>query len=298
MTETDPATQSEIETESKQSGESVPPPAPQPVQRQLGRYQLMLELASGGMATVYLARVAGAAGFEKLVALKRIHAHLAKQQKFTEMFLDEARIAARIGHPNVCDVFDFGEADGTYYLAMEYLLGETVSRLMRKRTHDPSPWTSHELALLARIVAEAAQGLHAAHELRDDRGEPMHVVHRDVSPQNLFVTYDGAAKVVDFGIARARGRIHDTTTGSIKGKYAYMSPEQVKNQTLDRRTDVWALGAILWEMLTRKRLFRRDSEVDTLMAVNDEAIAPPSSVRSDVPTSFDPIVMGALTRKV
>ena len=263
----------------------------------VGRYRLCFEIASGGMASVYLARAEGPAGFEKLVALKRIHPHLAKEREFVEMFLDEARIASRISHPNVAAVFDFGEADGANFLAMEFLLGEGLSRIHRILSSRPAAHDWARIARLsARIIADAAEGLHAAHELRGDDGQPLNVVHRDVSPQNLFVTYDGVVKVVDFGIARAAGKLHHTVTGAVKGKFAYMAPEQAKRQPVDRRADVWSLGVVLWEQVTGKRLFRQDSEVDTIVAVINEPILGPSEVRPGVPPALDAVLLRALDR--
>ncbi len=265
----------------------------------LGRYRLCFELASGGMATVYLARTEGAGGFDKLVALKRIHPHLAREPDFVDMFLDEARIAARITHPNVCPVFDFDHVGDAYYLTMEYLLGETVSRVMRTVAKSQEHVEDRRLpSYIARIIADASEGLHAAHELRGDEGELLNVIHRDISPHNIFVTYDGGVRVVDFGIARAAGRMHHTRTGQIKGKYAYMSPEQLHDEDIDRRADVWGLGVILWEMLTSRRLFRRNTEPDTILAVTQGPIPPPSKYRSTIPSDLDAIVLRALSRDV
>jgi serine/threonine protein kinase len=272
-------------------------PAPAEVPRQLGRYRLCFELASGGMATVYLARGEGEQGFQKVVALKVVHRHLAREREFVEMFLDEARLASAIDHPNVCQVFDFGEASGVHYLAMEYLMGESLLRVMnevRRRKDDPR--TAHLGWYAARIFVDACEGLHAAHELAGPDGAPLGVVHRDVTPQNLVVTYDGSLKVVDFGVAKAASQLHTTEAGKIKGKLAYVSPEQLRNQPLDRRSDVFALGVCLWEFLALKRLFRRDSEAATLMAVAHDEIPPPSSVRAWVPPELDAIVMRALAR--
>lgn len=261
----------------------------------LGRYQLFDELASGGMATVYLARAQGPAGFEKVVALKRIHPHLAKQDSFVGMFLDEARVAAQIDHPNVCSVFDVGAEGNAYFLAMEYLLGEPMRSLVRhpelKKETDGA-----RCRFLARVVADTCRGLHAAHELRGPEGTPLRVVHRDVSPQNLFVTFHGQAKVVDFGIARAVGRLTTTDTGTTKGKPAYMAPEQTISRDVDRRVDVWAVGVVLWEMLTGRSLFRRETPQLTMMAVQRDPIVPPSSLRADVPAELDAIVLDALKR--
>jgi serine/threonine-protein kinase len=266
----------------------------------LGRYQLVRRLASGGMASVYLARAAGPAGFEKVVALKRIHPHLANEKTFVEMFLDEARIASRIDHANVCNVFDFGKADGSYYIAMEFLSGEPLSRLINLMEASPKQLTDPRRPyFVARMVADACEGLHAAHELHDKEGELLEVVHRDVSPQNLFLTYDGVVKVVDFGIASAAGRLHHTPGGEMKGKFAYLAPEQARGSAgalLDRRADIFALGVVLWELLTLKRLFRRDSPAETLEALLHGAVPLPSAERPGLTTDFDAIVLKALAR--
>jgi serine/threonine-protein kinase len=263
----------------------------------IGRYKLCFELASGGMATVYLAKVDGAPGFEKLVALKRIHRHLAKEKTYVDMFLDEARIASRITHPNVCSVFDFGQADGEYYIAMEYLVGEPLQRLCGKvaRNAEQRKHPLHPIRT-ARVIADACEGLHAAHELKDANGELLHVVHRDISPSNLFVTFDGSVQVVDFGIASARHRIHHTATGQMKGTFAYMAPEQLAARPIDRRVDIWSLGVSLWETLALKRLFRRDTTANAVHAILYDDLVPPSTHRAQVPKELDAIVMKALER--
>jgi len=264
---------------------------------QVGRYRLCFELASGGMATVYLARMEGPHGFEKLVALKRVHPHLVSERRYVEMFMDEARIASGITHPNVCSVFDFGESDGEYYLAMEYLVGEPLARLYRRAAANPEQRESTLLAVkMARIIEEACEGLHAAHESREANGQLLNVVHRDVSPRNLFMTYSGVVKVVDFGIASARQRVHRTATGNLKGTMPYMAPEQVTGGEVDRRLDIWGLGVVLWELLTLERLFRRETEVETMYAVLVGDIPAPSDRRQGIPPELDAIVMKALQR--
>ena len=268
---------------------------PRPVST-VGRYEVGTEIASGGMATVYLARASGPSGFEKIVALKRVHPHLAKEPTFVEMFLDEARIASRIQHPNVCQVFDFGAADGEYFIAMEFLVGETLGKLQRAIARSPLLNDPRRPFVLVRLLLDCCEGLHAAHELRDKSGELLDVVHRDVSPQNLFVTYDGNAKVVDFGIASASDRLHQTSTGTVKGKFAYMAPEQAKGHKVDRRADVWALGVVLWELLTFRRLFRRDAPAETLVALLSDEIVPPSKISRLAPPELDDIVLRALSR--
>ncbi|MGB5367889.1 MAG: serine/threonine-protein kinase [Polyangiales bacterium] len=263
----------------------------------IGRYELCFELASGGMASVHLARAHGDPGFEKLVALKRIHPHLACEQEYVEMFLDEARIASRITHSNVCSVFDFGEADGEYFIAMEYLVGEPLSRIHRRVLADVDERDSPLLPMrMACMIAQACEGLHAAHELTDADGESLHVVHRDVSAENLFVTYDGATQVVDFGIAHALQRVHNTEAGQVKGTFPYMAPEQMTSAVVDRRVDVWALGTVLWELLTLRKLFLRETDVNTMYAVLSGEIQPPSEYRSEVSEELDEIVLKALER--
>lgn len=264
---------------------------------QLGRYRLCFELASGGMATVYLARMEGPHGFEKIVALKRIHPHLISKRAYVDMFLDEARIASGITHPNVCSVFDFGEADGEYYLAMEYLVGEPLARLCRRAAANPEQRDSPLFHVrMARIIEEACEGLHAAHESRDANRRPLNVVHRDVSPRNLFMTYSGVVQVVDFGIASASQRVHRTSTGQLKGTMPYMAPEQISGGTIDRRLDIWSLGVVLWELLTLDRLFRRGTEAETMYAVLVDDIPLPSERRPGIPPELDAIVMKALQR--
>lgn len=273
------------------------PESSKPLPSHFGRYRIFSKLASGGMATVYLARTEHTSGFEKLVALKVIHEHLAEDEAFVHMFLDEARIAAGIDHPNVCTVFDFGEQDGVHYLAMEFLLGEPIKRVLRAVARRKDREEIRQLPYyIARLIAEACEGLHAAHELHGPRGEPLHVVHRDVSPENIVVTYDGGVKIVDFGVAKAAERIHETKVAKIKGKFAYIAPEQLRNEGVDRRSDVWGLGVCLWEALTLRRLFRRDSDASTLSAVLFDDIPAPSAVSPWVPVELDAIVLRALTR--
>lgn len=272
--------------------------APKPVAaRRIGRYQLCFELASGGMASVYLARTQSTAGFHKVVALKRIHPHLADEQDYVEMFLDEARIASRITHANVCSVFDFGKAGRDYYIAMEYLVGEPLARVQRRVVASAEQRSDPVLpSRMARVIASACEGLHAAHELTGADGESLAVVHRDVSAENLFVTYDGDVQVVDFGIAHARQRVHRTGAGQVKGTFPYMAPEQMTAAPVDRRVDVWALGVVLWELLTLQPLFLRGSDVDTMYAVLSGEILPPSHHRKEVSPELDAIVMRALQR--
>jgi serine/threonine-protein kinase len=274
----------------------VPGEAP-PAPRRLGRYRILDEVASGGMATLFLAATEGAGGYEKTVALKRIHPHLAKDRRYLEMFLDEARLAARIVHPNVCGVIDFGEYEGEHFLAMDFIAGVPLATLLRMVGRSPTLRADPQwLPVVIRILLDAAEGLHAAHELRDPDGKHLEVVHRDVSPQNLLVGFDGITRVLDFGIAAASDRIHHTRTGEVKGKFAYMAPEQVSQQTPDRRIDVWALGVVAWEALTLRRLFRRDGTASTIYAVLEEAIDAPSTSSPRLPSALDEPVMACLDR--
>ena len=267
------------------------------VGQRLGEYQLCLELGSGGMATVYLARVAGRAGLHRFVAVKCIRADLASDPTFVEMFFDEAQIASQIHHANVCSVLDFDRHDGVHYLVMEYLSGQPLSQVAREMRREPDRWPSEHLSgLVARIVADAAEGLHAAHELRNGDGELLEVVHRDVSLDNLFVTYDGNVEVMDFGVACASDQRHKTRTGFLKGKFAYLAPEVLRGAKPNRCADVWALGVVAWELLTGRRLFAKGNDMETLQAIADDPIPPPSSARRGLPPLLDDLVLGALQR--
>ncbi|MBI2896280.1 MAG: serine/threonine protein kinase [Deltaproteobacteria bacterium] len=268
--------------------------------KRLGRYVLRYEIASGGMGEVYLAQMRGPAGVERWVALKVLRPEIAAQQKFVTMFLDEARIASRLSHPNLCAVVDFGQADGRYFLALEYLHGETLSKVVRRLYAEAMTASGTSMVkpvdLICRMVADAARGLHAAHEARGADGHPLGIVHRDVSPQNVFILYDGVAKVMDFGIASARGRESHTMTGEVKGKFAYMSPEQLSGKKVDRRTDVFALGIVLWESVVGRRLFRAESEGETVLNVMSKQIPAPSALARGIPPAVDRIVVRALER--
>ena len=263
--------------------------------RRLGRYVLRYLVARGGMGSVYLAQLASDHGFEKWVAVKVIHPHLVEDERIMSMFLDEARLAARIAHPNICHVTDFGTQQGVPYLVLEYLHGESLASVL-KRASATDAKLPHGLA--ARIVADAARGLEAAHQLVDSKGELLRLVHRDISPQNLFVLYSGATKVIDFGIARARGRMTTTRSGELKGKLGYMAPEQLARDEVDARTDIWALGVVLWEALTCRRLFRAENEAATLVAVLKEEIVEPSKVDASIPRELGDIAMRLLVRPV
>lgn len=241
----------------------------------VGRYELVRRLAHGGMATVYLGRASGAAGFEKVVAIKIIHAHLADEPDFLEMFFDEARIAAQIRHPHVVEILDLGSENGRHYMAMEWIEGETLSALVRAMRPGTLP-----INVILQILADTLEGIVAAHEATDADGRALHLVHRDVSPQNLLISMAGWVKVTDFGIVKAAGRHGRTRTGELRGKVAYMSPEQARGLSVDARSDLFALGVIAWELLHAERLFARATDAATLErviacevpAVSDEAL--------------------------
>jgi eukaryotic-like serine/threonine-protein kinase len=259
----------------------------------LGRYQVIGRLATGGMAEVYLALSGELSGYRTLVVVKRILPHLASNQEFIRMFLDEARIAALLDHPNVVRIIEVGHDGDEYFLVMELVQGKPLSAITRKAAKDMNPLTP---ALSAYIVAQAANGLGYAHNLADSEGRPLGVVHRDVSPQNILVSFEGAVKVIDFGIVRALGRVSQTNPGGLKGKIEYMSPEQASSEDVDQRADVFALGVVLWEAVTGRHLFRRDTELATMRAIVDEPIPPPSDITPVVP-QLEQIIVRALQKK-
>ncbi len=259
---------------------------------QLGRYALHAELAAGGMAVVYLARQTGAVGFGRTVAIKRLHPHLAKDPYFATMFLDEARLAARITHPNVVPTLDVVATDNELFLVLEYVRGETLSGLLRaaRKKNVTIP-----VNIAAAIGAGLLAGLHAAHEARDEQGTPLNIVHRDVSPQNLIIGADGVPRVLDFGVAKAASRLQTTREGQLKGKIPYMAPEQLAGE-VTARSDVYSSAVVIWETLTRQRLFRGETEAQVLHLVMTMDAAPPSSINPEVPPALDAIVLKGLAR--
>jgi serine/threonine protein kinase/predicted ATPase len=256
-----------------------------------GRYTLEQKLASGGMAEVFLARQAGIEGFEKLVVLKRILPHQSDNPEFVRMFLDEARIAADLSHPNVVNIFDAGQADGQYFITMEYLRGRDVSAVFHETSRRKEPFA---LGVTLHLLIDAARGLHAAHTKTDLQGRALRIVHRDISPPNLFVTRDGVTKVLDFGIAHAAIRSTWTEVGVVKGKLAYLSPEQLEAQELDGRADQFALGIVAWELLTGQRLFQKPSDAEALRAILEHRIPSPSSLIESIPRGVEDVVLKML----
>lgn len=260
-----------------------------------GRYETLFRIAAGGMAEVYAARVRGEAGFQKLVALKRMLPHLTDDERFVTMFMDEGRLAANISSPNVVSTLDLGRADdGSLYLVMELVLGTTLSGLLRNAAREGA---RIPIEVAVEILAQAAQGLHDAHEARTPFGAPLRIVHRDVSPQNILVGTDGRVRITDFGVARAILRRTKTTTGEFKGKLSYFSPEQCADKDLDRRSDVFSLGVVAWETLTTRRLFHAENPLAVLERVTRMPIPPAHAVNPAVPPAISDVVATALQRE-
>ncbi|MCK5800840.1 MAG: serine/threonine protein kinase, partial [Deltaproteobacteria bacterium] len=258
-----------------------------------GKYLLIDQISRGGMAEVYLAKAIGAQGFERVVALKRILPVIAEDPDFQTMFIDEAKISSSLTHANIGQVYEFGQTDDTYFLTMEYIAGKDI-RAIRTRLAERKRHMAVPMALY--ICGQLCQALDHAHRMTNLEGESMQIVHRDVSPPNVVVSYQGAVKLIDFGIARARSRLTRTRTGKLKGKFAYMSPEQVEGVPLDHRSDIFATGTLLFEMLTHQRPFRGDNELAVMNAIRKGNCPPPSTVNPDVPLAVDEIVMKALSR--
>ena len=255
-----------------------------------GKYLLLKRLAVGGMAELYLAKDNVE---NRLVVIKRILPYLAQEAEFVRMFLDEARIAARLTHPNVVQIFDLGALDDSFFIAMEYIHGEDVRRVWKQsdRLGKPIP-----IPLICRIIIEACNGLDYAHKKTDPSGRPLNIVHRDISPQNILVTFEGGVKVVDFGIAKAADQATVTRSGVLKGKYSYMSPEQASGDQIDQRTDQFALGIVAYELTTSTRLFKYPNEIMTLHAIIECRITPPADVVRGYPPDLNAIMMRALAK--
>lgn len=258
-----------------------------------GRYELLHKIASGGMATIYLARIKGLVDFQKFVAVKIIHPHLSEDDEFKNMFLDEATITSKLNHPNISQVIDLGEQDDILYMVMEYVEGESLATLVSHLNKENKPLSYTQAAW---IVSQAAAGLHYVHSLKDPQGNPLNIVHRDISPQNIMVTYEGYVKLIDFGIAKGEGRKTHTETGIVKGKYAYMSPEQASGLKLDLRSDLYSLGIILYEISLNKRLYKFNNELAIVNAILYLDIANPKSINTDYPDQLEKIVTKTLQK--
>ncbi len=246
----------------------------------VGKYRIRAKLGSGGMADVYLAYLDGPAGFTKPVALKRMKPALAKVREFVELFLTEARTASLLSHPNICQVYELGAGDDGYFMVMEYLLGVPLTKLLARQMTDPD---SFPLGMLVGLAAQACEGMHYAHNLCDPKGKPYDIVHRDLSPPNIYLTNNGMAKILDFGISKSTQSVVKTATGQIRGKFSYMSPEQLRGHDLDPRSDVFSLAIIVLELLTGTRLFRRASRLETFEAVTKAPIPRADSINKRIP---------------
>ena len=257
----------------------------------LGKYQLIQRLATGGMAEIFLARATAIHGFEKIVVLKQILPQHAQSDDFIRMFLAEARLAATLHHPNIVQVYDIGEHGDSYFFTMEYVAGQDLRNLVRaaRRAQKALP-----LEHILHIVMGVAAGLNHAHEKIGLDGRPLGIVHRDVSPSNVLVTYDGGVKIVDFGIAKAATAQSTTVAGTLKGKIPYMSPEQCRGEQVDRRSDIFSIGTLLWELTTGARLFAGDNEFAVINKVGKGEVPLPTTIRGDYPPELEAIVMRAL----
>jgi eukaryotic-like serine/threonine-protein kinase len=269
----------------------IQPDSPEPTY--LGKYRLLARLGTGGMAEVLLARLDGPAGFSKHVAIKRMRPELTLHREFIDLFLEEARTASLLSHTNICQVNELSTDGGDYFMVLEYLEGVAVSSALVKALTNP---TALPIPFLVAVAQQACEGLNYAHEMADEHGRAYNIIHRDISPPNLFVTTGGVVKVLDFGISKSRDSVVKTLTGQIRGKFAYMSPEQLRGEKLDRRSDVFSLGIVLFELLTGRRLFRRKSRLEVFKAIVKERIPTASEIRSDLPPMLVAVLGQALAR--
>jgi serine/threonine protein kinase len=268
-----------------------PIPAPQGATTRLGSFEIVRKLARGGMAEIFLARTRGPSDFEKLVVLKKILPRYAGNRRLVQLFLDEARLVASLDHPSIAQVYDIGMVDGSYFFTMEHLHGQDLRAILSRASRTGQAFPIEHAVQIARHVAAA---LHFAHDKQHRDGTRLGIVHRDVSPSNIIVTYDGTTKLLDFGVAKTTASSVHTRTGALKGKVAYMSPEQAKGATVDRRSDIFSLGIVLWEMITLQRLYRADNDLATLQLILHAPPRPPSALRPDCPAELERIVRRAL----
>ncbi|HYO72828.1 MAG TPA: serine/threonine-protein kinase [Archangium sp.] len=265
------------------------PRAPMP----FGQYKLIERLAVGGMAEVFLAQQSGPDGFEKPVVIKRIRQHLSRQSAFVRMFLNEARLAAQLNHPNIVQIHDLGKVGDSYYIGMEYLFGRDMRRVVPKAESLGIPFP---MVYALKIASSVCEGLYYAHQKVDLYGAPLNIVHRDVTPENIFVCFDGTVKVLDFGIAKAANRAEQTRAGELRGKLSYLSPEQCLGKPVDHRSDIFSLGSVLYEWLTGFKLFTGESDVSVMRSIVDGKVYAPSYFRADIPEPVEAILMKALER--
>ncbi len=266
---------------------------------QFGKYLLLDRINVGGMAEVFKAKAFGVEGFERLVAVKRILPNIAEDEEFITMFIDEAKIAVQLSHANIAQIFDLGKADDAFFIALEFVQGKDLRSIFDRCKQKPVDGsTAMPLAQACFIIMKACEGLDYAHNKKDANGEELQLVHRDVSPQNILISYEGEVKLIDFGIAKAAGKASKTQQGILKGKFGYMSPEQVRGLPLDRRSDIFAVGIVLYELLTAERLFVGESDFSTLEKVRNVEILPPSTYNRRIPEELERIVLKALAKDV
>jgi len=258
-----------------------------------GKYTLLDRIAVGGMAEIFLSRQVGPEGFEKTIVIKRIRPHLSSVASFVRMFLNEAKLAAQLNHQNIVQIYDLGKIGESYFIAMEYVFGRDMRRVIPKADSLGIPFP---MVYALKIASSVCEGLYYAHQKTDLYGNPLNIVHRDVTPENIFVSFDGTVKILDFGIAKAANQVDQTKAGEIKGKLSYMSPEQCLGRPLDQRSDIFSLGVVLYEWLTGFKLFTGDSEVAILKSITDGKIYAPSYFKADIPEGVEAILMRALEK--
>jgi eukaryotic-like serine/threonine-protein kinase len=261
--------------------------------RRFGKYTLLDRIAVGGMAEIFLARQAGLEGFEKTIVIKRIRPHLSNQKSFVKMFLNEAKLAAQLNHPSIVQIYDLGKIGDTYFIAMEYVFGRDMRRIIPKADSMGIPFP---MVYALKIASSVCEGLYYAHQKTDMYGNPLNIVHRDVTPENIFVAFDGTVRILDFGIAKAANQIEQTRAGEIKGKLSYMSPEQCMGKPLDHRSDIFSLSVVLYEWITGFKLFTGDSEVAILKSITEGKIYAPSYFKADIPEAVERILMKGLEK--
>lgn len=260
---------------------------------QFGKYRLLHRIAIGGMAEIFIAKHVGMQGFSRKIVIKKIREHLSKEPTFVKMFLNEAKLAAQLNHSNICQIYDLGRIGESYFIAMEYVRGRDMRAVVNKTETKGIPFP---LEYALKVAADACEGLYYAHRRSDDAGNPLHIVHRDITPENIVVSFDGEVKILDFGIAKAENLATETRVGEIKGKLGYMSPEQVTGKQLDHRSDLFSLGVLLYEWLTGHRLFTGKTDVEVLRGVVEGKIYPPTYFQPDLPPAVEQLVMKALER--
>src|SRR6476660_3913984 len=260
---------------------------------QFGKYYLLDRINVGGMAEVWRAKAFGVEGFERLLAVKRILPNIAEDEEFITMFIDEAKIAVQLQHANIAQIFDLGEVDDIFFIALEYVNGRDLRSIFDRMR---SKGEALPIALACHVMMQVCEGLDYAHNKRDGQGRELHLIHRDISPQNVLIGYDGEIKLIDFGIAKAASKSSKTQAGILKGKFGYMSPEQVRGLAIDRRSDIFSIGICLYELLTMERLFVGESDFSTLEKVRNVEIMPPSTYNRKIPEELEQIVLKALAK--